>query len=222
MSIPPRKPTKSPDVEREHELSGLLAVRGFVLGKITEHSDVMRGGIIPGDWVYKMGWDKERNENRVPDSLWRLLVADRTQRGGKPPQWYKRACLHGLVDPRVADAQGNLHSVTPADRKISEMTTRYFKRVEDVVWNRRFIEIETTSGFRGPVLGLALKDCTVGDIICILLGCTVPVVLKEVKEPRIPGLYQLVGEAYIHGMMDGEAVQDETLVEELAREFVLT
>ena len=81
----------------------------------------------------KMGWGQQQDQNRVPDILWRLLVADRGPTGGKPPQWYKRACLHGLVDPRVVDDEENLHSVMPVDRRISEMTTRYYDRVQSVV-----------------------------------------------------------------------------------------
>lgn len=218
---PTRSSTKVPDVEQEHELSGIMAVKGFVIGTIKDRSEVMRGGIIPGDWVSKMGWSKDKYDNRVSDMLWRLLVADRTHRGGKPPQWYKRSCLHGLVDPRVADAEGSLHSVTEVDRHISEMTTRYFKRVERVVWNRRLFQAEAIKNFKGPFLGLAANEAKVGDIVCILLGCTVPVVLTKVETGRVSDLYQLVGEAYVHGIMDGEAVEDLDLVNSLLREFKL-
>jgi hypothetical protein len=223
-SMPSRKATKTikpEDVERQHELSGIMSVKGFVLGKITEHSDVIRGGVIPGEWVEKIGWDIEQNHNTVPDTLWRLLVADRGPKGSKPPQWYKRACLHGLVDSRVADADGNIHTVMPADRKISEYTTRYFERVRNVVWNRRIIAAEPTEGFRAPLFGLAPKNCGTGDIVCIFLGCSVPVVLKRVHGYSIP-VYQLAGEAYIHGMMDGEAVQDDSLVAKMKGDFILT
>jgi hypothetical protein len=223
---PSRKPSRVSDVEREHHLSGIMAVKGFILGKIKMRSEVMRGGIIPGEWIRKMGWDIEQNEeenqNRVPDTLWRLLVADRTSKGDKPPQWYKRACLHGLVDARVSDAGGNLHSVMPFDRNISQLTTKYFKRVESVVWNRRLIEVETIGQFASPLYGLAPKHCGDDDLICVLLGCTVPVVLKKiVSKPRISDLYEIVGEAYVHGMMDGEAVLDGSLVSDLTREFRL-
>lgn len=221
LSNPARKPTQAPDVELEHELSGILSVKGFILGTISECSDVMRGGIIPGDWVYKMGWQKDQYDNLVPDMLWRLLVADRTHRGGKPPQWYKRSCLHGLVDPRMADVEGNLHSVTPVDRHISEMTTKYFKRVERVVLNRRIFQADPIKGIEGPLIGLAPKSTKVGDIVCILLGCTVPVILKQVQDGRVSDLYELVGESYVHGMMDGEAVEDQELVDASSREFKL-
>jgi len=221
-----------------HRLSGILVVKGFVLGVVKSQSDVMRGGIIPGAWVSKLGWKKGR-ENHVPDTLWRLLVADRMSQGARPPLWYKRACLHGLVDGRVSDNAGNIHPVTPADRKISELTTMYFKRVESVVWNRRVIELAaqedsgedahasttqpertnagTASGqavaaatepaARSFVLhGLGPEGSEVGYILCVLYGCSVPVVLRKAGQQRVKDkiLHEVVGEAYVHGIMDGE------------------
>jgi hypothetical protein len=38
-----------------------------------------------------------------------------------------------------------------------------------------------------------------GDVVAIFPGCTTPIVLRPVD-----GCFQVVGEAYIHGMMDGE------------------
>ncbi|KAI1150673.1 heterokaryon incompatibility protein-domain-containing protein [Nemania diffusa] len=186
----------SPEARQMHRLSGILRVEGFVLGRVVDQSEVMRGGIVPGEWVAKLGWKKEVNsENRVPDTLWRLLVADRMEKGGKPPQWYKRACLHGLVDERVSDSQGNIHPVTHTNRRISELTSQYFKRVESVVWNRR----ESPD----PIFGLAPQGCNVSDIVCILHGCSVPVILSKHDEKT----YKVVGEAYVHGMMDGVAME---------------
>lgn len=233
------------DVERKYQLSGVIKVGGLVLGKIKYQSDVMRGGIIPGEWVTRLGWRAEEKKNRVPDTLWRLLVADRAAGGGKPPSWYQRACLHGLVDPRVSDNEGNIHSVTPPNRKISEMTTEYFHRVETVVWNRRLFEAEADVSrlsdvqvltpetkqamiifcrdFRsgpasGPksLFGLAPKEAEEGDLVCILLGCTVPVILRPIEDL---GLYKLVGEAYVHGVMDGEAMISSEVVDEMRIDF---
>ncbi|KAI3317242.1 heterokaryon incompatibility protein-domain-containing protein [Xylariaceae sp. AK1471] len=219
----------SPEARQQHRLSGILCVEGFVLGVIVEQSEVMKGGIVPGEWVAKLGWDKDvQNENRVPDTLWRLLVADRMEKGGKPPQWYKRACLHGLVDDKVSDNQGNIHPVTYSNRRISELTSRYFKRVESVVWNRRVFELklddnseeeglETEDARRSlvdrdeqeppdSIYGLAPQGSKVSDIVCILFGCSVPVVLSR-NSGENRSLYKVVGEAYVHGMMDGEAME---------------
>jgi hypothetical protein len=62
------------------------------------------------------------------------------------------------------------------------------------------------------ILGLVPDYADKGDYICILFGCSVPVVLREVKHvltsTQDKGThYEFVGECYVHGMMDGEAVE---------------
>jgi hypothetical protein len=54
------------------------------------------------------------------------------------------------------------------------------------------------------LLGLAPPDTQEGDIVAILYGCSVPVVLRRLKKSE--RAYQLVGESYVYGMMDGEAL----------------
>ncbi|KAI6086646.1 heterokaryon incompatibility protein-domain-containing protein [Hypoxylon rubiginosum] len=50
-------------------------------------------------------------------------------------------------------------------------------------------------------LGLG-PDCQAGDVICLMLGSEVPFVLR----PR-NGYFQLVGDTYLHGIMEGEGMQ---------------
>jgi hypothetical protein len=57
----------------------------------------------------------------------------------------------------------------------------------------------------GGLLGLARGSVAPGDQVCILLGCSVPTILCQV--PNIEREeYALIGESYIHGMMDGEVI----------------
>jgi len=51
-------------------------------------------------------------------------------------------------------------------------------------------------------VGLAPKHALPGDKICVILGAIVPYVLRRVVEEG----FELVGEAYVHGIMDGEAM----------------
>ena len=57
------------------------------------------------------------------------------------------------------------------------------------------------------LLGLAPDGAQEGDLICIIFGCSVPVVLRKIVSDEMTGehYYELVGDCYIHGMMDGEA-----------------
>ena len=54
--------------------------------------------------------------------------------------------------------------------------------------------------------GLAPGNSRVKDIICILSGCTVPVVLRPHGTPEGDPYYELVGEAFVYGKMDGEVM----------------
>ena len=61
-------------------------------------------------------------------------------------------------------------------------------------------------------LGLAPMDAELGDIIALLEGGPVPYILR----PRIgeeAGCYELIGDAYIHGLMDGEGWKSDLLQE---------
>lgn len=58
------------------------------------------------------------------------------------------------------------------------------------------------------MMGLVRPDTQVGDSIAILAGSKVLHCLREVAQTAAVGKqrYQLIGEAYFHGMMDGEAM----------------
>ncbi|CZR63673.1 related to heterokaryon incompatibility protein het-6 [Phialocephala subalpina] len=51
------------------------------------------------------------------------------------------------------------------------------------------------------LVGLAPFNAMGGDVICVLLGCRFPVILRPTN-----GHYMLVGEAYVDGFMNGEAM----------------
>lgn len=51
-------------------------------------------------------------------------------------------------------------------------------------------------------MGWAPKAAKASDYVCVILGCGVPLVLRETEK----ALYQVVGECYMDGIMDGELV----------------
>lgn len=70
--------------------------------------------------------------------------------------------------------------------------------------------IETSQGY----IGLGPEYCQVGDQVCVLYGGQVLYILRECGSHE----FKFVGECYLHGMMDGEALQHKHFSE---REFVL-
>jgi hypothetical protein len=91
----------------------------------------------------------------------------------------------------------------------STMVT-FLKRVQEVVWNRKFLRSKGFhhDGSKKRLFGLAPTSAQEGDLICILFGCSVPVILRRVGPPD-DHFYYLIGEAYVHGIMDGEALSKD-------------
>ncbi|KAL5329485.1 hypothetical protein ACEPPN_002999 [Leptodophora sp. 'Broadleaf-Isolate-01'] len=69
---------------------------------------------------------------------------------------------------------------------------------------RRFLT--TMNGYMGwgpdNMFGADIKQIRPGDKIAILFGCSTPIVVRPHGE-----YYQVLGEAYIHGLMDGEGLR---------------
>ncbi|KAK2038918.1 hypothetical protein LZ31DRAFT_599269 [Colletotrichum somersetense] len=51
-------------------------------------------------------------------------------------------------------------------------------------------------------LWMAPSEARVGDVICVLLGSEVPFFIRSSRR----GMYEMIGEAYVSGIMDGEAL----------------
>lgn len=73
---------------------------------------------------------------------------------------------------------------------------KYLEKVFGFTQGRCFVT--TQEGY----VGLAPLASKAGDQICIILGCRSPLVLR----PTTEGTYTVVGECYIHGLMQDEAL----------------
>jgi Heterokaryon incompatibility protein (HET) len=64
------------------------------------------------------------------------------------------------------------------------------------------------------LIGLAPKRTVKGDMICVLLGCSFPVILRKQSDHFI-----LIGAAYVHGYMDGKAMEGLISGKDRVQEF---
>lgn len=187
--------------------NGVLFVRGVFLDTIGQLSPRAAQGMILQECLEMGGWTDEDGLENVPDSLWRTFVADRGPDGKSAPSWYRRACLECLTH---ITQNGDLSTGALMENQNTPSTmVTFLKRVQRVVWNRKFFRS------RGGVhedeeqlFGLAPTKSQVGDLIVILFGCSVPVILREFTT-KGDHYFELVGEAYVHGMMDGETFSRE-------------
>lgn len=182
-----------------------LRVHGFVLDSIEKvyaacyHSLATGGLDIERQWrpenemeLYPLGGTivEAFNHTLLADIGRPVMTSDALQRGMK-------------VDWAVVDQDPAC--LTPEQKQRRSWMLIDIKRT---TFGRRLIR--TRAGLIGLGPGLA----EVGDLICMLSGGHVLYVLR--KKDRC-SLYEFVGECYVHGMMDGEALN--SLVTQ--REFVI-
>ena len=206
-----------------------LSVQGFILDVVKEKRSNAAEGIIPSEWVDTVGW-KDVATKLPPDTFWRTLVANRDTCGRRPPFLWKRVCQDSF-NRRSRGSDLNTKELLGYD--CPSAIREFLQRVQRVVWKRRLVLLERNE--LPHHLDLAPSQTKKGDIICVLFGCSVPVALRQYvngqpasKAQRNSGIdrskslelaiedavkpsatvhYEFIGECYIHGFMDGEAVR---------------
>jgi Heterokaryon incompatibility protein (HET) len=149
-----------------------MYVKGFVLDTIAEVFPASQGGAIPQEWIDAVEWP-DAPYSDPPDVFWRTLVADRGRDGRNPPVYYSRACQESFLKGGLSS--GCVSTSDLINNQRCSVIAQFCRRVQAVIWNRSLIK--TKSGR----LGLASKNVQRGDSICVLYGCSVPVVLRKSK-----------------------------------------
>lgn len=186
-----------------------LLVDGFVLDTIDIKSLPAQQGNVPYEWLLTGGW--KNPADLPPDRFWRTLVGDRGPDGENPPTYYQRACRHAYA---MGVEEDDLRTERSIIEGCPDMVAGFLKRVQSVVWQRCMIKTKQNN-----LLGLVPYNANETDLVCILYGCSVPVILRPYSEDPSssdnPGstCYRFIGECYIHSMMDGGAfrIRDEKL-----------
>jgi Heterokaryon incompatibility protein (HET) len=207
---------------------GVLHAKGIVLCEITQRSTRMADAIVLKECLDILGTisrDRESNLIDLPEVIWRTLCGDRDAKGEPASSIYRMAMFHllqlcselpGTVYSFDAEEQ-NQRGISSLDvegllsSELPDDVVEFLQVTREVVWNRR--TFRSTTGGKTTV-GLIPQHARVGDRVCVLYGCSVPVVLGQRKQLMSPGdmpdhedrHWQLIGEAYVHGVMDGEAI----------------
>ena len=204
-----------------------------------------------------------------PEMFWRTLVADRGDDGLDPPSFFLRACREAAGRGL---ASGSLNTIELINQGRSSIISDFLRRVQSVIWNRSMMTTKCGT------IGIVQKHVRPGDLICILYGCSVPVIFRQ-HAKSIPDLeleqqedeaesrleaamriqrwwrfkkkgqrefesvhvdafpqprtgirkgdedrefwYEFIGECYVHGMMDGDAITYQHAHRNTARVFEL-
>ena len=136
-------------------------------------------------------------------AVWRTAVADQDVRQGtrKPRLSEEKICL--LRQTLKNEDLSLINSQTLIRLGLGD----YCHQLCTIARGRRPISVS------GTYLGIGPCDTEPGDLIFIPLGSDVPYVLRRNNEDD---KLRLVGEAYLHGIMDGEGFQQSQAVETIA------
>jgi len=143
-----------------------------------------------------------------------------------PPSMRMEGFLEGLSDLTASDRTGLLAPLAdklnkgPASNHLPQSTAKH-EGAEDGGDLPNADNYETILNFSSQTrllrtsadyLGLATTSVRVGDSIWVIPGSRVPLVLRETGEPDE---YRLVGGAYIHGFMHGEALGSNAIFKDV-------
>ena len=188
---------------RKRRSDGSLYVRGFTIDTIDQVSHRLFESMIPAEWL-QLGGGIEPGSSaprEIPPHFWRTLVADRDPYGQSAPKRYYTALDNALTK---RNSNGDLITTELIRQGRPEDMVAFLQRAQDVIWNRKFFLLKRPEK---PRFGLGPNTAQKGDIVCILYGCSVPVVLRKVGTSDVSA-FQLVGEAFIYNMMEGQAHND--------------
>lgn len=130
----------------------------------------------------------------MQDAFNRTIVGDKTRSGHRAQRGQRSIEAFMMDEDSLPESYRHWQGLSPGER------LRFW--IEDVIQaiafrsQRRRLFI-TKKGY----LGLGPRDAELGDSVFILLGCKVPVVLRNKGEQ-----WDFVGEAFVTGIMDGEIV----------------
>lgn len=207
--------------------NGSLLVRGLKIGEIERRSVRMANAVIPAESL-KMFGVENNSWDRL--SVWRILCADHDPECLEYDSRFRRAKLNPQTTQLIQDViqtdnmygePEHLFRRRQSDPEISMDIEELLKSkdlsldakhlltiVRDVVWNRCTFRARLLDASGSSAFGLAPSEARLGDMICILYGCSVPVVLRSQRDENDVIFWRLIGEAYVDGFMDGEAIKD--------------
>lgn len=145
-----------------------MFISGFVRDTVSIVMEHSQSGNIPEEWIEQGRWTDFTKD--PPEELWRTLVADRGRNSKNPPTYYARAFK---VSINKGLRSGSLNTTELIEHGRCSVVAEFFRRVQAVIWNRSLMRTENDA------LGIVNKNVRAGDLVCVLYGCSVPVILRR-------------------------------------------
>jgi hypothetical protein len=93
---------------------------------------------------------------------------------------------------------------------------QFWEFVANMAWGNKVLSEGRLVLMHKGYIGAVICDVLPGDEVFVLRGCKLPVILR-----RIEDRYRLVGAGYVHGIMDGEAIEEANREKKSAETIVI-
>ena len=170
-----------------HNRSDLLLLQGFTADYVNNIGDIMYEDSTSHDEVLPQWRSLAALTAQSATAFWTTLTMELSQ--------YSEKMTADEMQIFFQDLENCNNFEDPATKWPNEAFEECIWRGS---WRRRFF---TTREGR---IGLTNADLQINDEVCVLFGGQAPFVLRSVDH----GEHMLCGEAYVHGIMDGEAMVD--------------
>jgi len=134
------------------------------------------------------------------ESLWKVffhtLAADRSALSSRVSEDYQS---------KYFSAFQNWNPNLPPNERLENLPTAAWAEISRTLG--AIIEDKAMVVTERGYLGLGQEGSQAGDVICILAGGETPFVLRQ--SPAHEGRFQFLAECYVHGVMDGEAMNNQ-------------
>ncbi|KAI0403750.1 heterokaryon incompatibility protein-domain-containing protein [Xylaria palmicola] len=159
-------------------------------------------------------------EEFLRDFTWlcaQLITTESTSVPKEFQEWFDSARslnIHGhSFESILRDSkEPNINSSTTAPNQDEYIMDTFFGRFFDTVV-RMSLRLTVTCSGR---IGMAAKKANKGDLVCVLYGCSVPILLRPSGDED--NTFTLVGECFIDGFMEGAGLEQRNFEE---REFCI-
>ncbi|ORY17489.1 heterokaryon incompatibility protein-domain-containing protein [Clohesyomyces aquaticus] len=130
------------------------------------------------------------------EGIWRIPICD-LQQGGVV-NWAQRATENAKMGHR------SLQTLSSGNEEWLSAHPEAKSALNSYIWRLRRMHDARPFLSRSGYVGMCPLETMMGDLIVVVQGAVVPYVIKKVEED----IWQLVGECFTFGAMDGEAVME--------------
>lgn len=207
-----------------NERDGCLTVKGFRLDEISSvgesKRDILKGSPVPKcHLIFEAMPSTYHTGQSRSEVFWRTLITDTA---GAPPEHPAPDNYHSAYIPWITSKLSGCvkervqHTGDPPLMKPfwdGECSVNSNDSVDPVEYETAFSHAVHLLLFltSRKYLGVGSESLVEHDSIWIVPGSRVPLILREVN----PGTFRIVGGAYVHGFMKGQALESSPILEDI-------